>query len=76
MHLPSQMGDSISDGLLHASAETAAQAVLMTQLTALDEEHEDMRLASKVMTGGEYQFAEQALPSEPSRRNSHGLHLW
>jgi hypothetical protein len=46
-----QMSQGLSDALLRASAEHAAQAILMTPLTALEDEQEDQRLESKVMTG-------------------------
>jgi len=43
--------DGLNDALLRASADRAAQAILMTPLTTHDQEDEDHRLASKVMTG-------------------------
>ena len=46
-----QIRDGLNDALLRASAERAAQAILMTPLTAYDHEAEDRRLAFKVMTG-------------------------
>lgn len=49
-----QTTNGLSDGLLRASAETAAQAILVTPLAStglLEDEHEDMRLAAKVKRG-------------------------
>jgi hypothetical protein len=46
-----QAGAGLNDALLRASAERAAQAILMTPLVSHDYDDEDHRLASKVMTG-------------------------
>lgn len=46
-----QVRDGLNDALLRASAERAAQAILMTPLTMQQQDGEDHRLASKVMTG-------------------------
>lgn len=47
-----QMVDGLSDALLRANAEYAAQAILLSPLSANEEETEDEKLASRVMTGG------------------------
>lgn len=47
-----QSAGGLNDALLRASAEHAAQAILMSPLISHDYENEDHRLASRVMTGG------------------------
>jgi hypothetical protein len=47
-----QMVDGLNDALLRASAEGAAQAILLSPLATHEEETEDAKLAGKVMTGG------------------------
>jgi hypothetical protein len=46
-----QMVDGLNDALLRANAEAAAQAILLSPLSAHEEETEDAKLAGKVMTG-------------------------
>jgi hypothetical protein len=46
-----QSAGGLNDALLRASAEHAAQAILMSPLVSHDYDNEDQRLASRVMTG-------------------------
>lgn len=46
-----QVIDGLSDALARANAEYAAQAILLSPLSANDEETEDEKLTSRVMTG-------------------------
>lgn len=53
-HSLMQAGNGLNDALLRASADRAAQAILMTPLVSHEYEDEDHRLASKVMTGARW----------------------
>lgn len=50
-HVAQQMCEGLNEALLNANAESASHAVLLSPLSAHEDEVEDNKLASKVLTG-------------------------
>lgn len=46
------MREGLNEALLNANAESASHAMLLSPLSAHEDEAEDNKLASKVLTGG------------------------